>query len=177
MARETAVGFGWEVIALIGMLTEKRKEGEKAGARRIQRGMRRRPAGAGKKKGRGERGADRWDPSVGAAVKKKRGRGEWWAGAGSWAGPPGPKGSGAGFCFFFFSFFKLHFQIIFQLKSIQTFSNFSQEFDRLFRNHTSNQKPCKPKDDAHTLVVSKFIKLSLIFLELNLNSNLISLNP
>jgi hypothetical protein len=56
MARETAVGFGWGFIALIGMLTEKRKEGEKAGAGRIQRGMRRRPAGAGKKKGRGERG-------------------------------------------------------------------------------------------------------------------------
>jgi hypothetical protein len=37
MARETAVGFGWGVIALIGMLTEKGKEGEKAGARRIQR--------------------------------------------------------------------------------------------------------------------------------------------
>jgi hypothetical protein len=37
MARETAVGFGWEVIALIGMLTEKGKEGERAGARRIQR--------------------------------------------------------------------------------------------------------------------------------------------
>jgi hypothetical protein len=78
------------------------------------------------------------------------------------------------FSFFFFSFFKLHFQIIFHLKFN---SNFSQEFYRFFRNHTSNQKPCKPTDDAHTLVVSRFIKLSLIFLKLNLNSNLISLNP
>jgi hypothetical protein len=110
-------------------------------------------------------------------VKKKKGRGERWAGAGSWAGPPGPKGSGAGFCFFSFPFSNFIFKSFFNSNSNQTFSNFSQEFYRLFRNHTSNQKPCKPNDDAHTLVVSKFIKLSLIFLELKLNSNLISLNP
>jgi hypothetical protein len=61
----------------------------------------------------------------------------------------------------FFSFlYQLHFQIIFHLKFN---SNFSQEFYKLFRNFTSNQKPCKPTDDAHTLVVSKFIKLYLIF--------------
>jgi hypothetical protein len=81
----------------------------------------------------------------------------------------------ARFCFFPFSNFI--FKSFFISNSIQTFSNFSQEFYRLFRNLTSNQKPCKSTDDAHTLVVSKFIKLSLIFLELNLNSNLISLNP
>jgi hypothetical protein len=82
-------------------------------------------------------------------------------------------------CFLFFLFFfsNFIFKSFFISNSIQTFSNFSQEFYRLFRNHTSNQKPCKPTDDAHTLVLSKFIKLSLIFLELNLNSNLISLNP
>jgi hypothetical protein len=82
--------------------------------------------------------------------------------------------------FSFFSlllFFKLHFQTKFISNSNQTFQTFSQEFYKLFRNHTSNQKPCKPTDDAHTLVVSKLFKLYLIFLELNLNSNLNSLNP
>jgi hypothetical protein len=109
-------------------------------------------------------------------VKRKREGGVvGWRGGG--LGRLGRKGAGAVFPFFFFSFFKLHFQIIFISNSIQTFSIFSQEFYILFRNHTSNQKPCKPTDDAHTLIVSKFIKLSLIFLELYLNSNLISLNP
>jgi hypothetical protein len=83
----------------------------------------------------------------------------------------------AGALLFFFSFSNFIFKSFFNSNSNQTFANFSQEFYRLFRDHTSNQKPCKPKDDAHTLVVSKFIKLSLIFLELNLISNLISLNP
>jgi hypothetical protein len=95
-------------------------------------------------------------------------------------GPSGLKGNRRWFFFFFLFFFffsKLHFQTKFISNSNQTFSNFSQEFYRLFRNLTSNQKPCKPTDDAQTLVVSKFIKLYLIFLELNLNSNLISLNP
>jgi hypothetical protein len=78
---------------------------------------------------------------------------------------------------FFFLFPNFFFKPFFISNSIQTFSNFSQEFYRLFRNRTSNQKPCKSKDDAHTLVVSKFINLSLIFLELNLIINLISLNP
>jgi hypothetical protein len=81
------------------------------------------------------------------------------------------------FCFFSFSFSNFIFKSIFNSNSNQSFANFSQKFYRLFRDHTSNQKPCKPKDDAHTLVVSKFIKLSLIFLELNLIGNLISLNP
>jgi hypothetical protein len=36
--RETAGGFEWGLIALIGVLTGERKEGKKAGARRIQRG-------------------------------------------------------------------------------------------------------------------------------------------
>jgi hypothetical protein len=109
-------------------------------------------------------------------VKKKKGRGERWAGAGFGLGRLGRK-EPCWFCFFFFSFSKLLFKPFFNSNSIQTFSNFSQGFYRLFRNHTSNQKPCKPTNDAHTLVVSKFIKLSLIFLELNLNSNLFSLNP
>jgi hypothetical protein len=139
-------------------------------------GVRRRPAGAGKKKGREGKGADRWDPPVGAAVKKKRGRGERWAGGEVGLGRLGQIEPGALLFFFLFLFqtaFSNPFSTQIQIKLLQTFlKNFID-----FRDHTSNQKPCKPKDDAHTLVVSKFIKLSLIFLEPNLNSNLISLNP
>jgi hypothetical protein len=109
--------------------------------------------------------------------KKKKERGTVSRRGRQAGGPPGLKGAGAVFLFFLY-LFQLHFQIIFHLKfNSNFFSNFSQEFYRLFRNNTSNQKPCKPTDDAHTLVVSKFIKLSLIFLEFNLYSNLIYLNP
>jgi hypothetical protein len=97
-------------------------------------------------------------------VKKKGEGGERWAGGKSWAGPAGPKGWLGRF---FLSFSNFIFKSIFNSNSNQTFANFSQKFYRLFRDHTSNQKPCKPTDDAHTLVVSKFIILSLIFLELN----------
>jgi hypothetical protein len=130
----------------------------------------------GRRKEGGEKGANRWDPPVGAAVKKKK-KGESGGPAGELGWAAWAEKSRARFCFFFFFFFKPHFQILFNSNSNQTFANFSQEFYRLFRDHTSNQKPCKPTDDAHTLVVSRFIKLSLIFLELNLISNLISLNP
>jgi hypothetical protein len=81
------------------------------------------------------------------------------------------------FVFFSFSFSNFIFKSFFNSNSNQTFANLSQIFYRLFRDQTSNQKPCKPNDDAHALVVSKVIKLSLIFLKLNLNNNLISLNP
>jgi hypothetical protein len=137
---------------------------ERKGRRREQGGFRAAAAAAGERGEEEKEGGEGWltgGPRLSAPRgKKKKGRGSGGLARG-WAGPPGPKGAGAVFVFFLFLF--------------QT--SFSQEFYRLFRNHTSNQKPCKPKDDAHTLVVSKFIKLSLMFLELNLNSNLISLNP
>jgi hypothetical protein len=108
--------------------------------------------------------------------EKEKGKGRAVGRRGSWAGPPGPNRAGRAFVFFLFLFqtsFSNPFSTQIQIKLLQTFlKNFID-----FRDHTSNQKPCKPKDDAHTLVVSKFIKLSLIFLEPNLNSNLISLNP
>jgi hypothetical protein len=96
--------------------------------------------------------------------KKKRER-ERRAGAGRirWAGRPfGPKGKEVRFLLLFFSFpfSNFFFKPFFFSNSNQTFS---QEFYKLFRNHTSNQKPCMPTDDAQTLVVSKFIKLCLIF--------------
>jgi hypothetical protein len=151
------------------------------GRRREQGGFRAAAAATGergeeeKEGGRGE--ADKWAPTVSGSRKKRKGEGEGGptreAGWAAWAEKEPVWFS----LFFSFPFSNFIFKSFFISNSNQTFSNFSQEFYRLFRNHTSNQKPCKPTDDAHTLVVSKFIKLSLIFLELNLNSNLISLNP
>jgi hypothetical protein len=63
-------------------------------------------------------------------------------------------------CLLFLTPFKTTFLFQIQIKFFQTFS---QKFYKLFRNHTSNQKPCKPTDDAQSLVVSMFIKLCLIF--------------
>jgi hypothetical protein len=86
---------------------------------------------------------------------------------GSWAGPPGPKGSGAGFVFFLF-FFKLHFQILFSTQiQIKLLQPSLKNFIDFLETTQATKKPYKPTDDAHTLVVSKFIILSLIFLELN----------
>jgi hypothetical protein len=102
-------------------------------------GVRRRPAGQGRRrKEGGGKGADRWGPPVGAAAKKKRGRGEPWAGGERWVGPPGPKGVWA-FCFFSFSFSNFIFKSFFKSNSNQTFANFSQIFYRLFRDHSSNK--------------------------------------
>jgi hypothetical protein len=97
--------------------------------------------------------------------EKEKGEGERWAGAGRLDGPLGPSGLKGKPALFFFLFlfqtsFSNHFSFQIQIKLFQTFS---QEFYKLFRNHTSNQKPCKPTDEAQTLVVSKFMKLYLIF--------------
>jgi hypothetical protein len=113
------------------------------------------------RKGEGE--ADRRGPGVSARGEKEKGEEERWAGAGDGrraAGPSGLKGETARFSFFSFSFSNFIFKPFFFSNSNQTFS---QEFYKLFRNHTSNQKPCKPTDDAQSLAVSKFIKLCLIF--------------
>jgi hypothetical protein len=79
------------------------------------------------------------------------------------AGPSGLKGKQGMVLFFSFPFSNFFFKpFSFQIQ-IKLFQTFSQEFYKLFRNHTSNQKPCKPTDDAQTLVVSKFVKLCLLF--------------
>jgi hypothetical protein len=123
-----------------------------------------------KKKGEGERPTSGARLSVRAGKRKERESTRAGAGSGivgcwaAWA----ERLAGAGFVFFSFLFFSnFIFKSIFNSNSNQSFANFSQKFYRLFRDHTSNQKSCKPTDDAHTLVVSKFIILSLIFLELN----------
>jgi hypothetical protein len=115
--------------------------------------------GRRKEKGGGE--ADRRGPDVSVAGEKEKKRRRGGPARGRLEGPLGPKGKPARF--FSFSFSNFIFKPFFISNSNQTFSNLSQEFYKLFRNHTSNQKPCKPTDDAQTLVVSKFIKLYLIF--------------
>jgi hypothetical protein len=117
-----------------------------------------------KKKGKGKgrlTGGAQVSALAGKKKKKRRRGGPARVLADGPLGPSGLKGEPAMFSFFFF--FKLHFKPFFFSNSNQTFQTFSQEFYKLFRNHTSNQKPCKPTDDAQTLVVSKFIKLYLIF--------------
>jgi hypothetical protein len=80
-----------------------------------------------------------------------------------WAARPfGLKGEPTRF-FSFFSFSNFFLKPIFFSNSNQTLSNFFSKIYKLFRNQISNQKPCKPTDDAQSLVVSKFIKLCLIF--------------
>jgi hypothetical protein len=90
-----------------------------------------------------------------------------WAGGESGLGRLGRKGKGAGFVFFSFLFFQTSFSnpfsIQIQIKLLQTFLKYFIDF----LETTQATKPCKPNDDAHTLVVSNFIILSLIFLELN----------
>jgi hypothetical protein len=87
--------------------------------------VRRRPARARGRRKEGERWeADRWGPPVGAAAtEKEKGRREVGR-----LGCLGQKGKGASFLFFFFSFFKPHFQNHFEFKS---FSNFSKLFSNI----------------------------------------------
>jgi hypothetical protein len=103
-----------------------------------QRGGRR------KEGGRGE--ADRWGPIIsvrGKKKKKKRETGRCGSELmGRWAAGPERRG---GFLCFFFSFSN-SFQIkLFLSNSNQNSSNLFTKFYKLFRSHTSNQKPCKSK--------------------------------
>jgi hypothetical protein len=126
------------------MLTEERKEGGKARAGRNPRGCGGGRRARGRRKEGGRREADRWDPAVGAAVKKKKGRGERWAGAGmSWAA--WAERSRAGFVFFLFFFqtsFSNHFSTLNQFKPFQTFlKNFIDflETTQATKNHASQK--------------------------------------
>jgi hypothetical protein len=121
-----------------------RRKGRGSGGAR--RGSRRAEQGKRKKKGRGERltGGAQSSPVEG----KRKGRAGRWAVAGKrcWASrPAGPKGKEGKFSFFSFSFSN-SFQIkLFLLNSNQNPSNLFTKFYKLFRSHTSNQKPCKAK--------------------------------
>jgi hypothetical protein len=102
---------------------------------------------------------------VSASADKKKKEAVRWAAAGWFGGPAGLAGPKGGKISFFSFLSQTPFKTTF-LFQIQTkfFQTFSQKIYKLFRSHTSNQKkPCKPTDDAQTLVVSIFIKLCLIF--------------
>jgi hypothetical protein len=140
------------------MIARERREGGEAAGRGGNRAAARPRGGSGrKKKGRGRGEADRWAQASAAQGKKGEGEGgpAREAGWAAWAEKE-PVQISLFFLFFFNFIFKSFFHLKFN-------SNFSQEFYKLFRNFTSNRKPCKPTDDAHTLVVSNFIKLYLIF--------------
>jgi hypothetical protein len=66
---------------------------------------------------------------------------------------------------FFFSFsFSNPFQInLLNSNSNQTFSNFSQNFIIFLEVTQATKNHAKPNNDAQSLVVSRLIKLSLIF--------------
>jgi hypothetical protein len=142
-----------------------RKEGRgKDGARRDPRGRGGKLARQGKEEKEGGRERLTGGTQVSATAKEKekeRGRGPVRGGLGGLAGLAGPKGEQGTVSLFFF--FKLLFKttFLFKFKS-NSFKLFSKIY-KLCRNHTSNQKPCKPIDDAQSLVVSMFIKLCLIF--------------
>jgi hypothetical protein len=126
----------------------------------------RRGRGGEERKGERERLTSGAQASARARKKKKRERTRAGAGrrmAGCWA-VWAQRREGKVFPFFLF-FFKLLFKttFLFKFKS-NSFKLFFLKIYKLFRNHTSNQKPCKPTDDdAQSLVVSMFIKLCLIF--------------
>jgi hypothetical protein len=124
----------WCYGRLIECLDGQREQGEGGRA----------PPCRGRKEGEEERKgkteADRWDPPVGAA-EKKRGRGVSSGPAGKTGlGRLGRKGGWVVLFFFSFSFSNFIFKSIFNSNSNQTFANFSQKFYRLFRDHTSNQE-------------------------------------
>jgi hypothetical protein len=132
-----------------------RKEGRgKDGARRDPRGCGGRPARQGEEEKEGGRGRLTGGTQVSATAKEKekeRGRGSVRGGLGGPVGLAGPKGEQGTVSFFSF-LFKLLFKttFLFKFKS-NSFKLFSKIY-KLCRNHTSNQKPCKPIDDAQSLL-------------------------
>jgi hypothetical protein len=112
---------------LIDCLDGQREQGEGGRAYGIRGGAAVQRKEGGKKKGRGETGADMWDPPVGTAVEKKREGGEAVGRRGKLGWAAWAERVGCWFLFFFLFFFKLHFQIHFQLK-------FKSNFCKLFSN-------------------------------------------
>jgi hypothetical protein len=78
---------------------------------------------------------------VSATARKKKKEVARWAAAGWFDGPAGLAGLKGGKVSFLF--FQTPFKQLFFSNSNQILSNFFSEIYKLFRNHTSNQKPCK----------------------------------
>jgi hypothetical protein len=112
---------------LASLLGRKRK-GRRRGAAGSARLRRRAGEAGGRRKEGGDGEVDEWGPGVSDSKRKEkeRGRGGPVRGEGRWAaGPFGPKGKEARFCFFFFSFSN------FFLKPL-SFSNSNQNSFKLF---------------------------------------------
>jgi hypothetical protein len=147
----------------LASLVKKERKGKRRGAVGSAAAVVAGGAGEMKERKGGEGETDEWGPGVSESrEKEKRGRTRAGAGRGmvgcwaAWAERVADAG-------FFSSFSNFIFKPKFISNSNQTFQTFSQEFYKLFRNHTSNQKLGKPTDDAQSLVVSRFIKFYLIF--------------
>jgi hypothetical protein len=98
-----------------------------------------------KKKGKGRGEADRWGPLVSEKKTKEKERsGAGWRGEKA-DGPLGQKGREVSFLFFSFLFQTLSKPNFFLLNSNQNPSNLFTKFHKLFRSHSSNQKPYKAK--------------------------------
>jgi hypothetical protein len=111
-------------VRSIECLDGQREEGEDGRAHGIRGGAAVQRKEGGRRRKEGETEADRWDPPVGAAEKKKRrGKGSGPAGN-SGLGCLGRKGKDARFSFFFFFFqtsFSNPISIQIQTKLLQTF--------------------------------------------------------
>jgi hypothetical protein len=99
-----------------------------------------------KKKGKGRGEADRWGPLVSERKTKEKERRRCGLARGEdrWAAGPERLGGKLSlfFSFLFQTLFKSNF---FLLNSNQNPSNLFTKFHKLFKSHTSNQKPCKAK--------------------------------
>jgi hypothetical protein len=144
----------------------RKRKGRRRGAAGSARLRRQAAEAGGRRKEGGDGEADEWGPGVSDSKRKRKEKERGGQARGELSGPAGlagPKGEPGKVFFFSFLLQTSSKTIIsFQIQ-IKTLSNFFSKIYKLFRNHTSNQKPCKPTNDAQSLVVSKFIKLCLIF--------------
>jgi hypothetical protein len=114
-------------VRSIECLDGQREEGEDGRAHGIRGGAAVQRKEGGRRRKEGETEADRWDPPVGAAEKKKRReKGSGPAGNSGWA--VWAEKVRCEVLFFFLFFFKPHFQNQIQFKS---FSNFSKLFSNI----------------------------------------------
>jgi hypothetical protein len=140
---------------LIECLDGQREQGEGGRAHGIRGGaaVQRKEGGEEERKGKTE--ADRWDPPVGAAVKRKGKGGKRWAGGEDRAGPFGPNGWLGRFVFFSFLFqtsFSNPFSTQIQINLLQTFlKNF---IDFLETTQTTKNHASQPMMHIHLLFLS-----------------------
>jgi hypothetical protein len=125
------------------LITEKGKDGERAGARRIQRYAAAAGGRGEEERKEGERGLT-GGVRLSAPLRKRKGKGGGAVGRrGSWVGPPGLNRAGRAFGFFFFFFqtsFSNPFSTQIQIKLLQTFLKYFIDFletTQATKNHAS----------------------------------------